>query len=169
MKQSVKELITLLYSGNIDKKEFLQNYFDNKSPDNKLVSELFAKGIVNEDADIIEEVIVLLYTGIFPNSTCTNYLSELLLVSWHTKHEDIASLLKNIASPNTVENLHKAVELKLDYLEYDDTFQLARKCIKALSRINNEQAIDKLKLLSNSENEVISKYAEKELVQKGLL
>ncbi len=168
MKQQVKELINSLYLGKINKNEFLQIYFEGKSPDSKRLSELLKKGIVNEDRDIIEEAIVLLYTNSFPNSLFTNHLSELLLAQWHTKHEDIVSLLKDIANLNTIESLYEVTKLKLEYLDYDDTFQLARKSIKALSQINDKNAISKLKLILNDENEVISNYAKKELLKKGV-
>lgn len=78
-------------------------------------------------------------------------------------------LLKDIADPNTVDCLYKATELHFDYLEYDDTYQFARKCIKVLSKIGNDNAIDKLKSLSSSQTPEIAAYAKKELGYKGLL
>lgn len=169
MKRKEKSLISSYYAGNINKKEFLQIYFNNKSPDDEHVAKLFRRGISDKDADLIEEAVVLLHTDAFSLSAYAAYLSNLLLDSWHTKHEDIATLLKKLANPSTAENLYRATELKFEYLDYDDTFQLSRKCIKALSQIKDEKSIEKIKRLSYSENIVISKYAKKELLHLGLL
>ncbi|OJU74569.1 MAG: hypothetical protein BGO09_02965 [Bacteroidetes bacterium 47-18] len=96
-------------------------------------------------------------------------LCELLVSDWHHKHEDIAMLLKKLKSPETVDCLYKAAELQFKYLDYDDTYQFVRKCIKAISAIGNSNAIEKLKLLANSIVSEIAGYAKKELSYKGVL
>lgn len=169
MTTKINPLIVDLYSGKISKDEFIKEYFRDIPSKNKYVSELMEKSIVNEDAIAIDETIALLYTGCFPLNCFTSNLCKLLQSSWHTKHEDIAMLLKQIADPTTVDCLYVATELELEYLNYDDTYQFARKCIKALSAIGNENAIEKLKLLMNSKIIEISEYAKKELRYKGLL
>ena len=169
MKQRVKELITSLYKGDISKEEFNKVYFGEKQPNDNYVLDLLRTGIKNKSEDIIEEAIVLLYTDAFSNFQYANELCELLQMTWHTKHEDVVMLLKDISAPSTVNSLYNAAEIEYEYLAYDDTYQFARKCIKALSSINTESAIDKLKLLSNSRIQKISEYAKKELCYKGLL
>jgi hypothetical protein len=96
-------------------------------------------------------------------------LCKLLLFPYHHSHEDIARVLQEIADISTVEYLYEATELKLDYLNYDDTYQFARKCIKALSAINNSNATNKLILISNNNVKTIAEYAKKELYYKGIL
>jgi len=76
-------------------------------------------------------------------------------------------LLKQIADPVSVECLFNAADLKFKYLDYDDTYQFARKCIIALSTINNHEAVEKLKLLSDSNNIIIAYYAKIELNRTG--
>lgn len=169
MKKAIETLIASLYSGNISKDEFLQKYFDNKRPDGKHVSDLLKSGIINKDASSVEEAIVLLYTEGFSNPLYISELCQLLQMPWHTKHEDIAMLLKDIADPSTVECLYDAAELQFEYLDYDETYQFGRKCIKALSAIGDEASIDKLKMLSKSKIVEIAEYAKKELNYKGLL
>ena len=90
-------------------------------------------------------------------------LSDLLLAEWHFKHEDIVMIMKMIEDPDTVDCLYLTAFKKLPYLDYDDTFGLARKCIYALAAIQTSDAINKIKLLTTNPNEVISKYAKKEL------
>ncbi len=71
--------------------------------------------------------------------------------------------------PSTVDCLCKAAELHFEYLDYDDSYQFARKCIKALSAIDNEAAISKLQLLAQSSIPEVQQYAIKELKYKGFL
>ena len=168
MKEKTNPLFKSLYSGDIGKKEFLQKYFKGKTLNDKHVLDMIQRGIANKDSSIIEEAITLIYTDAFPYSSFTLKLCELLQMHWHTKHEDIAMLLKDIADPASVECIYEATELQFDYLDYDDTYQFARKCIKALSVIGNENAINKLNILSKSKVQKISDYAKKELHYKGL-
>ena len=169
MEQRVKTLLTSLYSGKISKEQFIESYFENKNSNNEFVLEFMAKGMVDKSDETIEEVIVLLSTGFFPISVFVSNLRILLLESWHTRHEDVVTLLTGFSDDSTIEHLYKATELKLSYLDYDDTYQLARKCIKSLSRIGNDLSLNKIRCLMNSGNDVIAGYARKELVHKGLL
>ena len=74
-----------------------------------------------------------------------------------------------VADPATLDCLFKATELKFDYLDYDDTYQFARKCIKAIATIGTGNAIEKLKLLALSPTPEIAEYAKKELRYKELM
>lgn len=67
---------------------------------------------------------------------------------WHYKHEDLARLLKEYRSPSSVDVLYLAANLKLEYLDFDDNYSLAVKCIWGINSIGNENAIQKLKILS---------------------
>lgn len=169
MTPKVNPLITSLYSGMISKEEFIREYFKDIISSNEYVLDQIEKGITNKNNIAIEEAIVILYAGTFSINLFSEKLCELLLYPWHTKQEDIAMLLKEIADPNTVNCLYNAAELRFDHLDYDDTYQFARKCIKALSAIGNENAIEKLKILANSTTIEIADYAVKELHYKGLL
>lgn len=168
MTTKINPLITSLYSREISTEEFIKKYFKDLPCTDEYVSNLIEKGIGNKSDILVEEAVVLLYTGVFSINLFTVKLCELLNYTWHTKHEDIAMLLENIAAPDTVDCLYKVVELKFDYLDYDDTYQFARKCVKALSRIGTEEAIDKLKMLTLSKTKEIAAYAIKELRYKGL-
>jgi len=92
-------------------------------------------------------------------------LCKLLVEDWHFSHEDIASLLTDIQNPVSVECLFKAATSSFDYLDYDETYQFARKCIKALSAVGTRDAIERIRQLSNSDNEIIKGYANKELAR----
>jgi hypothetical protein len=163
MSKSLNPLIKLLYSGNISNEEFLERYFYGQHPTNEYVLLLIKKSIEDKDIILLEEAIALLFTGGFSINLFSLALCELLPMSWHTKHEDIAMLLKAAKDPSTVNCLYNATELQFDYLDYDDTYQFARKCIKAISAIGDKNAIEKLLLLSSSKIHSISCYAKKEL------
>ena len=82
---------------------------------------------------------------------------------WHHSHEDIANLLEEVASPKTINAIYDLAIMKLDYMEYDEFFNIARKCTYALGYINTPKAKEKLELLAQNENELIREYAIKQL------
>ncbi|WP_145973675.1 hypothetical protein [Phytobacter massiliensis] len=49
--------------------------------------------------------------------------------------------------------------MKFDYLDFDDSYALAVKCIWALGDIATKESFEKLKLLSKSNNTVIKENA----------
>lgn len=160
---NVKPLIEKLYSGEITKEDFIRSYFKDKVISNNAVAELLIKGILFQDDTLVTEAVVLLYTGEFPLSEFSAKLCHLLLMHWHTKHEDIIGLLRKIADPSMIDCIYNAAELQFEYLSYDETYGFARKCIKAIAAIGNEHATDRLNQLSNSKIDKISEYAKKEL------
>ena len=153
----------------ISKEDFLNiNRINIKDVERIVRNELF-EGMERKDADTIDSAMLLgfLYNA-FPDNV-NDVWCELIIANWHYMHEDIAMLLKDIKSPDTVDCSYKATELQFNYLDYDDTYQFARKCIKAISEIGDKNAISKLWLLSESKNAIIAEYAKKELRYKELL
>lgn len=163
------DLFDLLLMQKINEEEFIREYFKNAPFDDSYVFNMMEDAIVNENKTEVEEVLILLNSGYFSTDNFAEKLCELLMFSWHVKHEEIAMMLQDLADPRTVDSLYKAAELQFSYLDFDDTYQFARKCIKAISRINDVNAIGKLKLLAKSNIIEISNYAKKELCYKGLL
>ena len=94
-------------------------------------------------------------------------LCDLILCDWHHSHENIASILRGQLDSTKGDSLFLAAQRKYAYLDYDDTYQFARKCIKALSAIGDNNAVNKLRSLSNNGNEFIEQYAIKELTYMG--
>jgi hypothetical protein len=125
----------------------------------RLLNEAFE----NKDADLVEEAIY----GFLDSEGFSNKFSDifckLLQEDWHYRHEDIARILQGIKDPSTVDCLYNAVELQFDYLDYDDTYQFARKCIWALADIGTPGARAKLQQLTQSKNELVAGYALKRL------
>ncbi len=156
--------------GKITKAQFLQlyaGYFTYPTEDH--CHQLIKQGIEAEDGGDIAVALFLIFSSEFRIDNFKDDLCRLLPFDWHDKHEDIAMLLKDINAPSSVDSLYNAVELQFGYLNYDDTYQFARKCIKAISAIGDDNAVSKLWLLSESKNDQIADYAKKELTYKGLL
>lgn len=95
--------------------------------------------------------------GLSRNWACQ--LCKLMQEDWHHSHEDIASALQDIRVPSTVDCPYRAALQKHNYLAYDNSEALAVKCIWALHDIGTPEAVVKLKLLSQSASEPISKNA----------
>ena len=90
-------------------------------------------------------------------------LVRLIESDWHYKHEDIAFALQKLKSPKAVECLYRTALKRFPYLDYDDAYALAVKCIWALGDTNTAESREKLKLLSKSDNEIIRENAIKQI------
>jgi hypothetical protein len=170
MTNTEKQLIMSFALEEITKEDFLKRFpVDLMKENNYILSELL-RAFDAKDEDLIEYAIKILHLDDFTRSDkYVDVFNKLLLVDWHERHEDIAALLKGIKSPKSVYALYKAATVQYDYLDYDDTYQFARKCIKALSAINDEGAIARLRDLSQYHIPEIAAYAQKELKYKGLV
>jgi len=96
-------------------------------------------------------------------SDYTEILCQLLVADWHIKHEDIAFILEDIRDPLAVDYLYIAAQKNLEYLSYDDSRQLAKKCIWALWKIGTEEAIAKIEQLATFEDNIVRGYAVNQL------
>lgn len=168
MRVDNKQLLLLLYKGKITRDKFIKKYLNGKPFTAEVVVNLLSNAIENKDElQLAIANILLIDPPDFSVKDFTNLLCNLLLADWHTGHEDIAMLLRNGSDPLAINCLYSAAEKIYNYLEYDDTYQFARKCIKALSSIDDIEAIEKLSLLADSKNPIIGAYAKKELLHKS--
>lgn len=69
---------------------------------------------------------------------CVDQLNELLLASWHHSHEDIAWLLQKISLPKSIQYLFEAIDLRPQYLTWDDNYSFEKKCVRAIYHIGKE-------------------------------
>lgn len=53
--------------------------------------------------------------------------------------------------------------MNLDYRDYDEDFVLANKCIRAMEKIQDQNAIEKMESSASADNELIRQYAKKHL------
>lgn len=169
MSEEIKKLLILLTSGSITEDEFVHQYSNGRRIDKEYCLSLLEQAVKNKDDETVEEAIIVSSTLNCFSTEFSGVLCRLLQCDWHDKHEDIARILQDLKDPSTVDCLYNAAQLHFEYLNYDDTYQFARKCIKALSAIGNKEAIEKLQLLAGSNIPEIKQYAVKELKYKGLL
>ena len=87
-------------------------------------------------------------------------LLKLLEADWHHEHENIVWIFQQeLKISEAVNPLYETALKQFEYLEYDEFFALAVKCIWALGAIKTKEAIEKLELLARSDNKIIKKNA----------
>lgn len=158
-----RDLVIKLWKSNISKNEFKNDFFTGEFPEQKIIS-LLERALAERNADDVEYTLSVgaLFDLFTENSV--SILCKLLVSESHTRHEDIARYLQDLKSPKSIESLYAAALLKLDYLDFDENFALARKCTWALSAINTNESRRKLELLAQCDNEIIRGFAKKRLV-----
>lgn len=168
----MNEINTMLledfYSQKIPMDEVKERFSLEGKSQYEFIHDLLIEARDNKDPDLLEDGITLIF--IFKEMKYpVKELNELLLESWHYRHEDIASLLQDAKSPTSIDALNKAVMTKFGYLDFDDSYALAVKCIWALGEIGTPEAMDKLTKLSKSDNKIIRDNAINQLKRHGLL
>jgi hypothetical protein len=164
MIEIIRELFNNLYNGNLDKNSFFREFLSKTGVNfnEKFCLESIEKASLLKDAESIDTFFQMgLMYGFSTQSV--SVLCKLLLLDCHHVHEDIANLLKELKDPISINFLYKATEIQFEYLDYDDTYQFARKCIKAIGAIGGSEAIYRLEQLSKSPIHEIADYALKEL------
>lgn len=86
-------------------------------------------------------------------------LCRLLLFDWHYSHEDIAVHLGKLRASEAVECLFSTASRIYEYLDYDETRQLAKKCIESLAQIGGKNAISRLVDLAGDNDQYVRRYA----------
>ncbi|MFY0602135.1 MAG: hypothetical protein JXR03_20840 [Cyclobacteriaceae bacterium] len=168
MTDNEKDLIMQLTLGSIDQGSFLKKFGKGLESIPYYIHENLKNALILEDADFVEYGLLLGFNFSFPEKQdFINVLSSLLLQEWHYKHEDIARILQKLKSPESVDSLYQAVNTDYEYLEYNNCEALIVKCAYALGDINTEEAREKLRLMSESDNEIIQEAGKKQLERIG--
>ena len=155
-----KDLILKLMMKQVNLSEFLCQFGDG-SGELDLCKEL----TIAREAKDAELVDLLLYLSAVVKFDYydVDILNQLVTDPWHQKHEEIVRLLDHYRQPSSVNPLYEAALLNLDYRDYDEDFILANKCIRVLEKIQDQNAIEKMELLSEVDNALIRQYAQKHL------
>jgi hypothetical protein len=101
--------------------------------------------------------------GLTPDLVPT--LNAMLTLHWHQRHEDIARALQILKDPLSLSALTIAARQKYDYLAYNNSQALARKCIWAIADIGTANAQATLQDLAKDNDPIIAGYAERRLSQ----
>lgn len=163
MEKHILELFSDFFLGRITKEGFVARYFKDGIPDRGYCLGTIERGMQLRDSDLIEVGLKSIFIAELQGKFFSKILCELLPEKWHTSHEDIVLLLSEIKDETTIGCLYKVIETKFDYLDYDESDQFARKCIKALSAIGGIEAKRAILELTHSTNPNIVHFAKKEL------
>lgn len=157
-----RKLVMELASDSISREQFLKRFPADLSDSNTYIRQGLEKALVEENSDDVEYVLILGFCLGF-SVEHVDVLNRLLLQPWHYKHEDIARLLKRFASPSSVDPLYKTALAEFEYLNYDDGYALAVKCIWALGAIKTDAALEKLEQLAQSDKPILREAAAKQI------
>ncbi|TCZ64239.1 HEAT repeat domain-containing protein [Flaviaesturariibacter aridisoli] len=163
MNQREKDLILSLAQKKISIDDFAREYGVNFLDNKRQILMMLNDAFNSKDSEEVEYSMLL---GFHLNAFSPEYaplLCKLLLADWHYKHEDIVFILQKLKNPNTVDCLYDVIFAKFSYLEYDDSYSLARKAIHALADIDTNEARAMLQRLSNSDIPIIREKAKKQL------
>lgn len=97
------------------------------------------------------------------DSNIAEMLCELLYETWHTRHEDVVSILQNIvpSSSTVITALMHTAMTKYPHIKMDiDRQALVEKCCWAMGDACSAHAVEALDQLRNSEDPMISKAAQ---------
>jgi len=151
-----RELLHKLMSRAITPEIFLKKFTVDVSKNPLFISELLEKAYLEHESNDVEYLLIAIFRFQLFIEDFTGILCKLMSETWHFQHENIASILQKIKSPRTIECLCKTALTQFEYLEFDEAFALAVKCIWGLGDIGTEDAKVKLCLLTESYNDIIS-------------
>ncbi|MGL5152765.1 MAG: HEAT repeat domain-containing protein [Clostridium sp.] len=154
-----RKLITELNFNKITQNEFIKKFPVDIKNNPMYIKELLFTAYDEKNADDVFFLLELAYEFDLIKENYVDILCELLDSKWNYSHEDIARRLQELKSEKAIEVLYKTALTKFEYLKHDNSYSLARKCMWALGDIGTDKAIEKLKLLANSEDEELREYA----------
>lgn len=163
MTEFERDLVIKLWNSKISEDQFRNEFFKDELSEQKIIK-LLERAFVERNADDVEYTLFVGAVFDLLTEKSVSILCKLLVSDSHSRHEDIARNLQKLKSPESIESLYAAALLKLDYLDFDENFALARKCTWALSAINTSESRKKLELLAQCDNEIIRGFAKKRLV-----
>jgi hypothetical protein len=158
-----RKLILDLALNKISEQEFIKRFSVNPNSNPNYIMGFLINAYNEKNADDVEYSLMLIYKFNLITEEYVDILCKLLECDWHYKHEDIARTLQVLRSPISIESLYKTALTKFEYLEYDNSYALSRKCTWALGDINTDESKRKLEMLAGSDDEEIRGYAIKQL------
>ena len=149
MDTAKRQLIFAFAQGVLSENSFIAQFGANPRTTPDIVRAELEQAFAERSAESAECAMVLAFVfGL--SRKWAPVLCKLMEEDWHRSHEDIAEALQDIRLPSTVDCLYRVALRKHDYLAYNDSKSLVGKCIWALHDIGTYEALEKLKLLSQS-------------------
>ncbi|TDB64661.1 hypothetical protein [Arundinibacter roseus] len=160
-----KELSHQYIRREISWEEFWERYSKDNVIFEGYLLHLCKKALAEQSADtIFEAMFIVHYFKDEPtDDTFLDILVACMAGRWHQQHEDLVHYYKGCFREKDIPVLMELVHFQPEYLEWDESRQLARKCIYAIEKINAEAASLAIKELVASEDETVRYYAQKVL------
>jgi hypothetical protein len=161
-----RQLISQFIDGDILADELIESLGPTPLDIPSLLIALLESAVASGNAEEAEGAFALIYS--FKNDKAFRkqavpLLISLLQMEGHYRHEDIVSVLQRAKDARAVNAIYDTTLSTYEYLNYDDSFALARKCTWALADTGNEEAYQKLQLLAANSNAQIAGYARKRI------
>lgn len=118
------------------------------------------KATETKDGNLVEDA---LYSDLSNDYDSLKILIEIFDQDWHHSHEDIALTFQKSKSKSAVGALFRVATMKFEYLEYNDSEALSRKCTWALADIGTNEAKEALSHISKNATATIAGFAQKRL------
>ena len=139
--------------------EILKEYFQRE----------FEELLKNQNEELVEPLVFL--PRIFGlERMFISYYNRLLVESWHFEHEQLIDFIKVFKDDSSIPFIEQAIKSNFEYMDCDINdcegttfFSFIRKCMWGLAEINTQEALDLLRVFSDSENPVIRQNAKNQL------
>ncbi|HCC07586.1 MAG TPA: hypothetical protein DEP72_05445 [Clostridiales bacterium] len=155
MTNTERKLVDKLMAKSISNEDFKRNFTVDVLQNPYYIMQILEIAYIEKELHDVESALFVGFVFNLFTEDFVEILCKLIEEPWHYQHEDIARLLQKLKSPQTVECLYKTALTQFEYLEFDEAFALAVKCIWALGDINTPKSREKLELLTQSDNEII--------------
>lgn len=127
------------------------------------IEQALRDALLSQDAPTLSRVLSYCWHFKLLTPSCAQLLAALLLQPWHQEHEDLAHVLQGFRVPATADTLAQVALIKHDYLKYNNSNALARKCIWALADIGTPEARSHLEHLAYNSDRYVAVYAQRRL------
>ena len=150
------------------KEEFVREFRPSVDDRRKLSQELLEEAYAERDPIDVECALTVGFSfGL--SAACLDVLMQLADADWHHSHEDVVSALDELQDKKAVDVLYRVALKRHEYLAFDKARALAVKAIWALGKISDASADEKLRLLAQSNEEIVKHGAIKQLERRGAL
>lgn len=164
MTKEEKKILNEFYLGELTQVQFEAKFPASNLSEDYIISKIIeAYSSQNNDDLELYLILPLFHKKSIKDERFVNTLCLLMEEHWHFQHENIALMLQEIKSPQSIDTLYITALTKFEYLNYDDSIPLAIKCIYALGQIKTIDAKNKLKILANNDDPIIKTEASKQL------
>lgn len=116
-----------------------------------------------EDEDSLDFLFNIGYIYNLFDLESTKILSDIALKDWHHEAEQLVNIFELFPTTFTNEILYKMALQSYPNQYYGEIENVARKCIWALWRLNNDDATEKIRFLSYCGNPQVEQYAKHQL------